>query len=62
MEDLTGTPPSRRDVEEAIAVIQKVFVTQLHTLPIELAIQVPNIHRCLKRLAEIEPTFTSTIP
>jgi hypothetical protein len=61
-EDKTGTPPSQRDIDEAIQVVKKMIITSVMKLPPELAINLPNILRCLQRLREIEPTFTSTVP
>ena len=60
--DMTGTPPSERDVDEATKVVKKMIITQMMNLPPELAINLPNILRCLQRLKEIEPTFTSSTP
>ena len=50
MEDLTGQPVSKKDVLEARVVIQKFLVTGLTALPPELAVQLPNILRCLREL------------
>jgi hypothetical protein len=54
-EDKSGQPPSARDVDEAIATVGRFIVRAIGTLPPELAIQLPNIHRCLRYLREIAP-------
>jgi hypothetical protein len=45
--DLTGKDPSAKDVREAEAVVIK-FILQITKLPPELAVQMPNILRCLR--------------
>ena len=54
-EDISGTPPSRKDVDEAEAIIRKVLVVWIAKVPPELAVNAANIHRCLKYLREIMP-------
>jgi len=51
MDDLTGTPPSVRDIEEATRAVQEAMVRDIVKLPPGLAVQLPNIHRCLEELA-----------
>ena len=46
-EDLTGTPPSMEDVQEARAVVQRAVIEYILKIPVELAVQLPNIDRCL---------------
>lgn len=48
MIDMTGKPVSKRDIEEAILVVKKSMVTELAKLPPGLAVQLPNILRCLQ--------------
>lgn len=48
IEDRTGSLPSSNDVNEAIAVISKFVTIGMMKLPPELAVQMPNILRCLK--------------
>ena len=48
--DVTGKPVSRRDVEEAEQVVRKFMVNGIMKLPPELAVQIPNILRCLSEL------------
>jgi hypothetical protein len=48
-EDKTGQPVSDQDIDEAIAVVTRAMVLSVLKLPPELAVQMPNIHRCLKR-------------
>jgi len=55
IEDLTGQPVSRREVQEAIEVVQKWMVLGMMKLPPELAVQLPNIRRCLIELLEKKP-------
>ena len=50
--DKTGTMPSMEDVAEAIEVIQQLL-RGVHHLPPELAVQLPNIHRCLSTLRTV---------
>ena len=51
--DLTGTPPSARDLQEAQAVVRKAIVTMMAKIPPELAIQLPNILRCLMEVEQL---------
>lgn len=53
-DDKTGQPPSARDIDEAIAIVQK-HITAIAALPPALAVQLPNIYRCLRYLREIAP-------
>lgn len=50
MEDRTGQPVSKQDVQDALGVVRKFVVTGMLTLPVELAVQLPNILRCLTEL------------
>ncbi len=53
MVDMTGEPPSKQDIEDAIAAITKLahpkFMT---TIPPEVAVNVMNIRRCLQYLRD----------
>ena len=42
-----GGMPSGDDAEEALKVVAKYIVSGVLTLPPGLAVQMPNIHRCL---------------
>jgi hypothetical protein len=53
IKDMTGQLPTQRDVREAEAVVAKYLTIGLMKLPPELAVQLPNIHRCLKTLSAI---------
>jgi hypothetical protein len=48
--DNTGKPVSRRDIEDAIGAVRTAMAKHFVTLPPELAVQLPNIHRCLGEL------------
>lgn len=50
MEDLTGKPVSKQDIDEALIVVQKYLVKGMTTFPPEFAVQLPNIMRCLREL------------
>ena len=54
MIDLSGTPPSANDIDQAIAEVGGAMVRYLSKVPPELAVQLTNILRCLKRLKELE--------
>lgn len=45
--DLSGQDASKEDVQEARAIVRKYVVMGLLKLPPELAVQLPNIDRCL---------------
>jgi len=49
-EDRSGQPPSALEIDEAVAVVQKWMVIGMMQLPPELAVQLPNIRRCLLEL------------
>ncbi len=53
LEDISNRPPSLVDVREARAAAGKMIVLAMMKLPPELAIQVPNIHRCLGMLEDL---------
>jgi hypothetical protein len=46
MIDKTGGMPTGDDAEEALTVVAR-YILSITTLPPELAVQMPNIHRCL---------------
>ena len=48
--DLTGTPPSLQDIAEAQGVVARALLLYLLKVPPELAVQLPNILRCLEEL------------
>jgi hypothetical protein len=50
MVDLTGTPVTKTDIEEALTIVRKYMVIGIMKLPPELAVQLPNIKRCLEEL------------
>jgi hypothetical protein len=50
MTDKSGTPPSMADVEKARAVVKRALTVHLPRLPSELAVELPNIYRCLGQL------------
>ena len=50
MNDLSGKPPSDQDVQEALAVVQVVGVLKL---PPDMAVQMPNVFRCLKHYSKM---------
>lgn len=54
-QDLTGEPPSNRDIEEALQVITRLMVDikMIATLPPQILVQVPNIRRCLLELRRL---------
>jgi len=49
--DNTGKPVSASDIREALDVINKYLIIGMTKLPPELAVQLPNISRCLRELA-----------
>lgn len=53
MQDLTGTPPSEEDVAQATAVLKKSLVLYFIKLPPELAVEIPNVLRCLEHYREL---------
>lgn len=53
--DLTGEPPSDTDIHAARSVVARSIVKYIHEIPPELAVQLPNIHRCLTYLQRIKP-------
>jgi hypothetical protein len=55
MEDRTGKPVRKEEVDEALAVVRKFIVSGLTTFPPEFAVQLPNIMRCLQELRSIKP-------
>lgn len=52
-EDVSDRPPSMADIHEARAAVAKMIVTCMAKIPPELAVQLPNIHRCLGVLEDI---------
>lgn len=52
--DEAGKPVSQHDVDEAIRVVSKQLVVGLLKLPPELAVQLPNILRCLQELRSMK--------
>ena len=48
-EDKSGHPSAMRDYDEAIEVVKKHLVTGIMNLPSDLAVQLPNILRCLEQ-------------
>jgi hypothetical protein len=56
--DLTGSPVSIHDVTEAITAIKNVLLhpAVLLSLPLELAVQLPNALRCLNELEKLKRT------
>lgn len=53
--DKSGQPPSDQDIDEAIQAVRASFVKHIAKIPPELAVQLPNISRCLAYLKEIKP-------
>lgn len=53
--DLTGEPPSDTDIHDARSAVARLIVKHIHEIPPELAVQLPNIHRCLTYLQRIKP-------
>lgn len=52
-EDVTGSPVSARDIDDAIAAITMVLRPEhLTKLPPQLVVNAPNILRCLRELRE----------
>jgi hypothetical protein len=45
---MTGQPPSARDTQDAIEVVAKLVTLWIAKVPPELAVQGPNILRCLR--------------
>ena len=56
MQDLTGTPPSDKDLKEALAWTREKLSHPDLTRPIDL-LQVPNIRRCLQELLRLRSTY-----
>lgn len=53
MIDITGQPPSKQDVDDAISAASKLANPKLlMTLPPEIGVNVMNIVRCLRYLKE----------
>lgn len=52
MEDLTGKLVTKEDINEILTVVTKYMVIGMLKLPPELAVQLPNIRRCLLELLE----------
>lgn len=50
MIDKSGQPPSKEDIVEAKKVVVKYLIVGITLLPPELAVQLPNILRCLSEL------------
>lgn len=53
--DISGQPPSDRDIHEAEQAVRTAIVKYIGKVPPELAIQLTNIMRCLQYLKEIKP-------
>jgi hypothetical protein len=53
-EDLTGKPVSLEHIDEALKVIQRHMVISILNLPPDLAVHLPNIHRCLVELRSMK--------
>lgn len=52
--DASGQPPSLADIANAIKVVQTALVRYVMKMPPEVAVELPNILRCLHRLRELE--------
>lgn len=52
IKDLTGSMPTKRDLNDARQVVKKHVMTGILTLPPELALQLPNILRLLSVLEQ----------
>ena len=48
--DITGELVSEQDIKEAITAVKSVMTKDMLKLPPELAVNIPNIHRCLTEL------------
>lgn len=57
--DRTGEFPTREEVEEAREVVKKYLIIGMLKLPPELAVQMPNIHRCLALAATVAKPRTT---
>lgn len=49
MVDRTGMPSTEADYDEAIAAVTDALVRSIAALPPMLAVQLPNVIRCLKQ-------------
>jgi len=54
MSDLTGQPPSARDVDDAIEAVMKILHPSMFTkLPSEIVVNAPNILRILREYKKV---------
>ena len=54
MIDMTGKPVTKADVQQAQQAVRAALVKSLTQLPAELAVQLPNILRCLQELEQLK--------
>jgi hypothetical protein len=49
-QDVSGRPPTLEEVQSAKRVVTKLLVVGILKLPPELAVELPNVRRCLELL------------